>query len=117
EFVEGILYEDGPTSVRAHALAKSVDVIAVPIYYWRLRDGVTKSLSQQSEDKRFFVDRIYASRVSVKFLHEASRADLIPAFYAMDIRHKFEVMYRALPLATRETQLLFMQSAVPHLQE
>jgi CDP-glycerol glycerophosphotransferase len=117
EFVEGILYEDGPTSVRAHAWAKSVDVIAVPIYYWRLRDGVTKSLSQQSEDKSFFVDRIYASRVSVDYLRQASRQDLIPSFFAMDIRHKFEVMYRALPLATGEIQQLFMQSAVPHLHE
>lgn len=115
EFVEGILYEDGPTSVRAHACAKAVDVIAVPIYYWRLRDGVTKSLSQQSEDKRFFGDRIYASQVSVAFLRE-HRAELLEPFYAMDLRHKFEVMYRALPLSTPEIQRLFMESAVPHLQ-
>jgi CDP-glycerol glycerophosphotransferase len=114
EFVEGILYEDGPTSVRAHACAKSVDVIAVPIYYWRLRDGVTRSLSQQSEDKRFFVDRIYASRVSADFLRER-RADLLPAFYAMDVKHKFDIMYKALPLANTENQQLFMQAAVPYL--
>lgn len=115
-FVEGILYEDGPTSVKAHASAKSVDVIAVPIYYWRLRDGVTRSLSQQSEDKRFFIDRIYASRVCVDFLRER-RADLLPAFYAMDIRHKFDVMFRALPFATPGTQQLFMEAAKPHLME
>jgi CDP-glycerol glycerophosphotransferase len=113
-FVEGILYEDGPTSVKAHASAKSVDVIAVPIYYWRLRDGVTRSLSQQSGDRRFFVDRIYASQVCVEFLRE-HRADLLPAFYAMDIRHKFDVMFRALPFATPATQQLFMEAATPHL--
>lgn len=116
EFVEGILYEDGPTSIRAHACAKAVDLVAVPIYYWRLRDGVTKSLSQQSEDQRFFVDRIHASRVSADFLRER-RPELLPAFYAMDIRHKFEIMFRALPLSTPEIQQLFMASAVPHLQE
>ena len=116
EFVEGILYEDGPTSIRAHASAKSIDIIAVPIYYWRLRDGVSRSLSQQSEDKRFFVDRIYASRVSAEHLR-SHRADLLPAFYAMDIRHKFEIMYRALPLSTPEIQQLFMDAAVPHLRD
>src|SRR4051794_27139056 len=34
-FPEGVLYEDIPVTIPAHVLAKSVDVIAVPVYYWR----------------------------------------------------------------------------------
>jgi CDP-glycerol glycerophosphotransferase len=115
EFPEGILFEDGPVSVRAHALAKSVDLLAIPIYYWRLRDDATRSLSQLADDQRFFVDRIYASTLSADFL-EAHRPDLLKDFYSWDIQHKFSVMFKALPQAPRPVQERFLSSAVPHLR-
>jgi CDP-glycerol glycerophosphotransferase len=115
EFPEGILFEDGPVSVRAHALAQSVDVVSTPVYYWRLRDDASRSLTQLFDDKRFFVDRIYASRLSADFLEE-QRPDLLGAFYSWDIKHKFPVMYKALPGAPREVQEQFMHAAVPHLK-
>jgi CDP-glycerol glycerophosphotransferase len=115
EFPEGILFEDGPVSVRAHALAKSVDILSTPIYYWRLRDDASRSLSQLVDDERFFIDRIYASTLSADFL-EAHRPDLLREFFSWDIHHKFTVMYKALPQAPREVQERFMQVAVPHLQ-
>ncbi|MPZ26652.1 MAG: glycosyltransferase [Micromonosporaceae bacterium] len=115
EFPEGILFEDGPVSVRAHALAKSVDVVSTPIYYWRLRDDASRSLSQLFDDERFFVDRLYASTLSADFL-EAHRPDLLGDFYSWDIQHKFPVMFKALPQAPRAVQERFMQAAVPHLR-
>jgi CDP-glycerol glycerophosphotransferase len=115
EFPEGILFEDGPVSVRAHALAKSVDLVSTPIYYWRLRDDASRSLSQLADDERFFVDRIYASTLSADFL-EAHRPDLLKDFYSWDIQHKFTVMFKALPQAPQPVQERFMQAAVPHLR-
>lgn len=115
EFPEGILFEDGPVSVRAHALAKSVDLIATPIYYWRLREDANRSLSQLADDERFFVDRIYASRLSADFL-AAHRSDLLDAFYGWDLQHKFPVMFKALPQAPRTVQERFLEAASPHLR-
>jgi CDP-glycerol glycerophosphotransferase len=115
EFPEGILFEDGPVSVRAHALAKSVDILATPIYYWRLRDDASRSLSQLADDERYFVDRIYASTLSTDFL-EQNRPDLLSEFYSWDIHHKFPVMYKALPQASRAVQERFLRAAVPHLR-
>jgi CDP-glycerol glycerophosphotransferase len=115
EFPEGILFEDGPVSVRAHALAKSVDLIATPIYYWRLREDTERSLSQLADDDRFFVDRIYASTLSADFL-EAHRSDLLDAFYSWDLQHKFPVMFKALPQAPRTVQERFLEAARPYLR-
>jgi CDP-glycerol glycerophosphotransferase len=115
EFPEGILFEDGPVSVRAHALAKSVDIVSTPIYYWRLRDDASRSLSQLVDDERFFVDRIFASTLSADFL-KAHRPELLAEFYSWDMQHKFTVMYKALPQAPRDVQERFIQAAVPHLQ-
>lgn len=114
EFPEGILFEDGPVSVKAHALAKSVDIVSTPIYYWRLRDDASRSLTQLYDDERFFVDRIYASRLSAEFLVQ-HRPDLLSAFYTWDIRHKFPVMYKALPRAPQEVRERFMSAAIAHL--
>jgi CDP-glycerol glycerophosphotransferase len=115
EFPEGILFEDGPVSIRAHALAKSVDIVSTPIYYWRLREDANRSLSQLADDERFFVDRIFASTLSADFL-ETHRPELLADFYSWDVQHKFAVMYKALPQAPRAVQERFVQAAVPHLQ-
>lgn len=115
EFPEGILFEDGPVGIRAHALAKSVDVITTPIYYWRLREDTHRSLSQLADDERFFVDRIHASTLSADFL-EANRPDLLHAFYRWELQHKLVLMYKALPQAPRAVQQRFMHAAVPHLR-
>ena len=114
-FPEGILFEDGPVSIQAHALAKSVDIISTPIYYWRLRDDASRSLSQLADDERFFVDRIYASTLSADFLEEY-RPDLLRDFFTWDIKHKFSIMYGALPRAPIAVQEQFMRAAVPHLR-
>lgn len=115
-FPEGLTFEDGPVSVRAHALAKSVDVTKVPIYYWRLREGNAKSISQQSAEPHFYVDRIQTSLITVDFL-SAQRLDLLDAFYAVDIRHKFGIMYRHLAHTTPEVQQVFMSMAMTYLKK
>ena len=38
-FPEGVLNEDIPVVIPAQFAARSVDVIAEPVYYWRIRDG------------------------------------------------------------------------------
>ena len=45
-FPEGVLHEDIPVTLPAHVMAGSVDVLAEPVYHWRIRgDGAARSPS------------------------------------------------------------------------
>ncbi|GAA2740010.1 glycosyltransferase family 2 protein [Kitasatospora cinereorecta] len=57
-YPEGILYEDAPVSVPHHFLAERVDVLADPIYHWRVREDGDLSITQKKTDPRGLVDRV-----------------------------------------------------------
>ncbi|MGW6916402.1 glycosyltransferase family 2 protein [Kitasatospora sp. NPDC054939] len=58
-YPEGILYEDAPVSVPHHYIAKSVDVLADPIYHWRMRETAGDlSITQVKTDPKVVVDRV-----------------------------------------------------------
>ena len=59
-FPEGRLNEDIPVTVPAHFLAASVDVIADPVYFWRIRDGGDLSITQRRLERRALLDRMTA---------------------------------------------------------
>jgi CDP-glycerol glycerophosphotransferase len=59
-FPEGVLNEDIPVMIPAHFAARSVDVIANPIYYWRIRDGEQLSITQRRLEPRALTDRMAA---------------------------------------------------------
>jgi CDP-glycerol glycerophosphotransferase len=57
EFPERKLFEDINPITRAHCESASTDVIAEPVYLWRIRDDQT-SITQQVADERTFRDKI-----------------------------------------------------------
>lgn len=60
-FPEGVRYEDIPVTVPAYALAESVDVLDIPVYYWRQREaGTEQSISQRLGEVGNLVDRFAA---------------------------------------------------------
>lgn len=60
-FPEGVRYEDIPVTIPAYALAGAVDVIELPVYYWRQREaGAEQSISQRQGELRNLVDRFAA---------------------------------------------------------
>ncbi|MDG4833758.1 glycosyltransferase family 2 protein [Solwaraspora sp. WMMD1047] len=60
-FPVGVRYEDIPVTIPAYALARSVDLIELPVYYWRQREaGSEASLSQRQGEVRNLVDRFAA---------------------------------------------------------
>lgn len=67
-FPEGILYEDIPVTIPAHFLSKRTSVLSDVIYYWRERDGITKSITQERTDITNFTDRLYGLKVVDNFL-------------------------------------------------
>jgi CDP-glycerol glycerophosphotransferase len=60
-FPEGVLYEDTPVVVPAHFMARSVDVIAQPVYYWRVR-ATGDSITQRRLQPKSLLDRLSAVR-------------------------------------------------------
>src|SRR3954452_19666344 len=70
-FPEGMLHEDIPVVVPAHFAAKSVDVIAEPVYYYRIREGEDLSITQRRVELKALDDRMTAiERVSAHLERE-----------------------------------------------
>jgi CDP-glycerol glycerophosphotransferase len=69
-FPEGVLNEDIPVILPAHFAAKSVDVIADPIYYWRIRDGEELSITQRRLEPKALHDRMAALEKVVDWLDQ-----------------------------------------------
>jgi CDP-glycerol glycerophosphotransferase len=60
-FPEGVRYEDTPVTIPAYAMADAVDVIDLPVYYWRQREaGAEPSISQRQTEVPNLVDRFAA---------------------------------------------------------
>jgi CDP-glycerol glycerophosphotransferase len=59
-FPERVLHEDIPVTLPAHVMAKSVDLLADPVYVWRIRDGGAGSITQRRLEMRTLVDRLAA---------------------------------------------------------
>jgi CDP-glycerol glycerophosphotransferase len=59
-FPEGVVHEDIPVTLPAHNLAGSVDVLAAPVYQWRLREDGALSITQRRLELRVLRDRLDA---------------------------------------------------------
>jgi len=59
-FPEGVLHEDIPVVLPAHFLARSVDVIARPVYLYREREAGAPSITQRRTELRTLHDRLWA---------------------------------------------------------
>jgi CDP-glycerol glycerophosphotransferase len=69
-YPEGMLWEDLQIITRAHVLAKAVDTIPEPIYYWRERGKGALSITQSRTDISNYRDRINALLAIDSFLRE-----------------------------------------------
>src|SRR5918999_834602 len=59
-FPEGVVHEDIPVTLPAHHLTAAVDVIAAPVYQWRLREDGALSITQRRLEQRVLRDRLDA---------------------------------------------------------
>lgn len=66
-FPEGILYEDIPVTIPMHCLAEKVAVINNVGYFWRVRDGVTTSITQNTQNMQNLYDRISVIKMVDEF--------------------------------------------------
>jgi CDP-glycerol glycerophosphotransferase len=76
-FPEGVVWEDLQLITKAHVLARAIDIIPEPIYYWRERGKGALSITQSRTSIRNFRDRIAALLVIDAFLREHKPARMV----------------------------------------
>ncbi|NMO50353.1 CDP-glycerol:glycerophosphate glycerophosphotransferase [Actinoplanes sp. TBRC 11911] len=107
-FPEGVLYEDIPVTVPAHVLAKSVDVLDVPVYYWREREGAEKSITQRRGEVRGFLDRLAGVREVSRFLGEQRQRKLKRIYDGSVLTGDLMIFMRELPRAGDDFREAFL---------
>ncbi|MEV4635950.1 CDP-glycerol glycerophosphotransferase family protein [Actinoplanes sp. NPDC049548] len=108
-FPEGVVFEDVPVALTAHAMATAVDVVDVPVYYWRKRENGEKSITQRKTDWKTTADRLHAvDRVS-RFLGEHHGGEVKRAYDANVLVDDFALVLKALPDADPEFQASFLR--------
>lgn len=94
KFPENILYEDIPVTIPAHFKANSVGVISDICYLWRVRDGVSKSITQDRTSNKNFLDRVRILDMLNEFYdHSVSDVDslIMKDYKSLDIDLKLYV--------------------------
>ncbi|MFL5844410.1 MAG: CDP-glycerol glycerophosphotransferase family protein [Solirubrobacteraceae bacterium] len=107
-FPEGVTHEDIPVILPAHFLAKSVDVIAEPVYLYRLRETGGLSITQRRLEPKVLLDRLAAvSHVSQFLAKHKRRAKrwYDASVVAEDLRYYVNV----LPHADDDYKALFLE--------
>ena len=117
EFPVGRLFEDVPVTVPAHALATSVAVVNEPIYFWRVREGAVRSITQSDNDLRNVIDRFYSVNLTRKLLREAGQGDLLRTYEEQAIWDKLSGYLKFLPTASPEFRQTFLDLATGYLAE
>ncbi len=70
KFPEGILYEDIPVTIPMHYLANHVSIVYDNCYLWRIREGLSKSITQTTDENKNLRDRLCVLRSVDKFFKE-----------------------------------------------
>ena len=69
-FPEGILYEDIPVTIPMHFLANNVSLVHENCYLWRIREGLSKSITQTTAETTNLRDRLFVMGEVDKFYKE-----------------------------------------------
>ena len=75
KFPEGILYEDIPVTMPMHYLADKVSIIYETCYLWRIREGLSKSITQTTDETKNLKDRLAVMRMVDDFYNEHVKED------------------------------------------
>ena len=70
KFPEGILYEDIPVTMPMHFLANNVSLVHENCYFWRIREGISKSITQTTSETKNLADRLFVMKEVDRFYDE-----------------------------------------------
>lgn len=88
KFAENILYEDIPVTIPMHTMASHVSVFSDVGYLWRVRDGASKSITQNTGNMNNLRDRLTVLKMLDKFFQEHVQD---PELYEMMQKKTLEV--------------------------
>ncbi|GGL08723.1 bifunctional glycosyltransferase/CDP-glycerol:glycerophosphate glycerophosphotransferase [Mangrovihabitans endophyticus] len=115
EFPVGRLFEDVPVTVPAHARATSVAVVNEPMYFWRVREGAVRSITQSDNDLRNMVDRFFSVNLTRDLLTESGHHDLRRIYEEQAIWDKLSSYLKYLPGASPEFRDTFLDLATAYI--
>ncbi|GII03262.1 bifunctional glycosyltransferase/CDP-glycerol:glycerophosphate glycerophosphotransferase [Planobispora takensis] len=116
-FPEGVLYEDIVVALRAHFLAEAVDVLPVPVYLWREREGEQLSITQDRAQVKGVEDRFTAVRTVRAFLTEEGFAEHVPVWDRTALDHDLSVFLTALRRGDEAFRRRFAELTAAYLDE
>ncbi|MEE6263913.1 glycosyltransferase family 2 protein [Plantactinospora sonchi] len=115
-FPEGVRYEDIPVTIPAYALAGAVDVLDLPVYYWRQRPpGAVRSLSQRQTEVRNLVDRFAAVAGASRSLSRLADPELKRWYDESALRSDLRMFLDLLPEVDDTYRRRFLDLAVDFL--
>lgn len=117
EFPPGRLFEDVPVCVPAHARAAGVAVVNETIYFWRIREGAVRSITQSDNDLRNLVDRFYSVNLVRRMLTESGHDELRRVYEEQAIWDKLSSYLKFLPAASDEFRSTFLDLATRYLDD
>jgi CDP-glycerol glycerophosphotransferase len=105
-FPEGVVHEDIPVVLPAHFKAASVDVLAAPVYRYRVRDDGERSITQRRLEHHVLRDRLDAIEQVAAYLdssrHRGAKGWYLASVVRDDLRLHLDLLddaddaYRAL---------------------
>ncbi|MFG1750634.1 bifunctional glycosyltransferase/CDP-glycerol:glycerophosphate glycerophosphotransferase [Streptosporangium sandarakinum] len=116
-FPEGVLWEDIAVALPAHFLAEAVDVLSVPVYLWREREGESTSITQNRAHVKGVEDRFAAVRSVRDFLVRTGRARHLPAWDRMVLDSDLPNFLQVLDQADDDFRRRFSDLARAYLEE
>lgn len=112
-----LTYEDIPVSMQFHLLAKSVDIISDPIYYWRVRESANQSITQQRGNFKLFWDRMQTLELAHKAIKELNGGDSVEdAFNYKVLNLDLPIYLNSFQNSNESTLLRFQQDVVKFLR-
>jgi len=116
-FPEVMAWEDLRAMTRAHVLARAVDVICDPIYYWRERGKGALSITQSRTDLANLTDRIDALLDIDGFLRASGSSRLLRQHQRKALVNDLWLYVGDLPRTSDEYRAEFMTLASRYLSQ
>jgi CDP-glycerol glycerophosphotransferase len=108
-FPEGRVYEDIPVVLPAHYAARSVDVLAEPVYLYRIREGADLSITQRRLEKSALLNRVQAVEEARDHLAEQGAKKTKLQYEQSVVRADFSYFLNVLGNADDEYRELFLE--------
>jgi CDP-glycerol glycerophosphotransferase len=114
-FPEGVVHEDIPVVLPAHFMAKSVDVLADPVYLYRVREDGSLSITQRRLEPRVLLDRLAAVEHVSNYLAEHGPRKAKRRYDESAVADDLRLHLNILDRADEDYRQLFLDRVNAHL--